>query len=218
MKQTRTTRRARGSSSPRGRRRSRSVRSLIRVSRPSVRQHTSTRSRSSNRSPRPDSRRCDGRTNSPDRAPACRSARASSRCTRRTGTEDFAPPPTSGRTSGPPRSSRRPTACCSPKSPPDHDPRRRAEGGSPRRSGESLPARATTACRTCTCSLMLLCRFGPASCRVPFLSQAAAWQLCHSTCTYRRYGTYGNVPTVFTRPTLSGYSSIVEITRIVKLR
>ena len=176
MKQTRTTRRARGSSSPRGRRRSRSVRSLIRVSRPSVRQHTSTRSRSSNRSPRPDSRRCDGRTNSPDRAPACRSARASSRCTRRTGTEDFAPPPTSGRTSGPPRSSRRPTACCSPKSPPDHDPRRRAEGGSPRRSGESLPARATTACRTCTCSLMLLCRFGPASCRVPFLSQAALSQ------------------------------------------
>ena len=153
MKQTRTTRRARGSSSPRGRRRSRSVRSLIRVSRPSVRQHTSTRSKSSNRSPRPDSRRCDGRTNSPDRAPACRSARASSRCTRRTGTEDFAPPPASGRTSGPPRSSRRPTACCSPKSPPDHDPRRRAEGGSPRRSGESLPARATTACRTCTCSL-----------------------------------------------------------------
>ena len=174
MKQTRTTRRARGSSSPRERRRSRSVRSLIRVSRPSVRQHTSTRSKSSNRSPRPDSRRCDGRTNSPDRAPACRSARASSRCTRRTGTEDFAPPPTSGRTSGPPRSSRRPTACCSPKSPPDHDPRRRAEGGSPRRSGESLPARATTACRTRTCSFMLLCRFGPASCRVPFLSQAAA--------------------------------------------
>ena len=209
MKQTRTKRRARGSSSPRGRRRSRSVRSLIRVSRPSVRQHTSTRSRSSNRSPRPGSRRCDGRTNSPDRAPACRSARASSRCTRRTGTEDFAPPPASGRTSGPPRSSRRPTACCSPKSPPDHDPRRRAEGGSPRRSGESLPARATTACRTRTCSFMLLCRFGPASCRVPFLSQAA---LCHSTGTYRRYGT------VFTRPILSGYLTKINETRIVKLK